>query len=280
MMALPAYMTASEKVAYYGLRIFVGLVLLFLVAPILAIMPLSFNSESFFSYPLPGYSLKWYFGESGFFTNERWTGAVKLSIILALSTTILATCLGTLAALGLSRANIPGRATIMAILISPMIVPVIISAIGLFFFYASVGLNGTLVGIILAHTALATPFVVITVTATLMSFDRTLMRAGASLGAKPYTVFFKVVMPLILPGVISGALFAFVTSFDEVIVILFIGGPEQRTLPRQMFSGIREQISPTITAAASVLIVFSTLLLIAVELLRRRGERLRGIRPS
>jgi putative spermidine/putrescine transport system permease protein len=279
-MALPAYTTTSEKVSHYGLRIFVGLVLLFLIAPILAIMPLSFNSETFFSYPMPGYSTKWYFGENGFFTNARWTGALKLSVILAFATTLLATCLGTLAALGLSRSNIPGRAAIMAVLISPMIVPVIISAIGLFFFYAFTGLNGTLVGIILAHTALATPFVVITVTATLMSFDRTLMRAGASLGAPPHTVFFKVVMPLILPGVISGALFAFVTSFDEVIVILFIGGPEQRTLPRQMFSGIREQISPTITAAASVLIVFSTILLITVELLRRRGERLRGIKAS
>ncbi len=279
-MALPAYATTSEKISYYGLRIFVGLVLLFLIAPILAIMPLSFNSETFFSYPMPGFSTKWYFGENGFFTNARWTDALKLSVILALATTLLATCLGTLAALGLSRSNIPGRAAIMAVLISPMIVPVIISAIGLFFFYAFTGLNGTLIGIILAHTALATPFVVITVTATLMSFDRTLMRAGASLGAPPHTVFFKVVMPLILPGVISGALFAFVTSFDEVIVILFIGGPEQRTLPRQMFSGIREQISPTITAAASVLIVFSTILLITVELLRRRGERLRGIRAS
>jgi putative spermidine/putrescine transport system permease protein len=279
-MALPAYMTTSERVSYFGLRVFVGLVLLFLIAPILAIMPLSFNSETFFSYPMPGFSTKWYFGENGFFTNARWTDALKLSIILALSTTVLATCLGTLAALGLSRSRIPGRAAIMAVLISPMIVPVIISAIGLFFFYAYIGLNGTLPGIILAHTALATPFVVITVTATLMSFDRTLMRAGASLGAPPHTVFFKVVMPLILPGVISGALFAFVTSFDEVIVILFIGGPEQRTLPRQMFSGIREQISPTITAAASVLIVFSTILLVTVELLRRRGERLRGIKPS
>jgi putative spermidine/putrescine transport system permease protein len=217
-------MTASEKIAHYAMRIFVALVLLILVAPILVTMPLSFNSESFFSYQMPGYSLKWYLGETGFFTNERWTGAVKLSSILALSTTILATCLGTLAALGLSRSNIPGRATIMAILISPMILPMIISAIGLFFFYASVGLNGTLIGIILAHTALATPFVVITVTATLMSFDRTLMRAGASLGAKPHTVFFKVVKPLILPGVISGALFAFVTPFDEVMVILIIGG--------------------------------------------------------
>ena len=279
-MALPAYVTTSEKISYYGLRVFVGLVLVFLIAPILAIMPLSFNSETFFSYPMPGFSTKWYVGEAGFFTNPRWTDALRLSIIVAVATTMLATFLGTFAALGLSRSRIPGRAAIMAVLISPMIVPVIISAIGLFFFYAYVGLNGTLVGIILAHTALATPFVVITVTATLMSFDRTLMRAGASCGARPHTVFFRVVMPLILPGVISGALFAFVTSFDEVIVILFIGGPEQRTLPRQMFAGIREQISPTITAAASVLIVFSTILLVTVELLRRRGERLRGIKPS
>lgn len=277
-MSIPVYATTSERVAYYALRIFVGAVLLFLMAPILAIMPLSFNSESFFSYPMPGFSTKWYVGDEGFFTNDRWTDALRLSVIVALATTFLATCLGTLAALGLSRANFPARAAVMAVLISPMIVPVIISAIGLFFFYAYTGLNGTIIGIILAHTALATPFVVITVTATLSSFDRTLMRAGASCGARPHTVFFKVVMPLILPGVISGALFAFVTSFDEVVVILFIGGPEQRTLPRQMFSGIREQISPTITAAASVLIVFSTALLVSVELLRRRSERLRGIR--
>ena len=270
-------MTAGEKLAYYGVRVFVGLVLLFLIAPILAIMPLSFNSESFFTYPMPGYSLKWY---QDFFFNERWTSAVKVSLILGSSTTILATALGTLAALGLSRAKVPGRAAIMAVLISPMIVPVIISAVGMFLFYARVNLTGTLYGLILAHTALATPFVVITVTATLMSFDRTLMRAGASCGAPPWTVFFKVVMPLILPGVISGALFAFVTSFDEVVVVLFVASPEQRTLPKQMFSGIREQISPTITAAASVLIVFSTILLVTVELLRRRGERLRGIKPS
>jgi putative spermidine/putrescine transport system permease protein len=277
-MALPAYMTIGEKVAYYGLRVFVGLVLLFLISPILAIMPLSFNSETFFTYPMPGYSLQWYVGPDGFFTNERWTSALRLSFIVAIATTVFATVLGTLAALGLSQSRFPARAAVMAVLISPMIVPVIISAIGLFFFYAFVGLNGSLLGIVLAHTALATPFVVITVTATLMSFDHTLSRAGASLGAPPHTVFFRVIMPLIMPGVISGALFAFVTSFDEVIVILFIGGPEQRTLPRQMFSGIRELISPTITAAATVLIVISTLLLVVVELLRRRTERLRGIK--
>ncbi len=274
-MSLPAYATTSEKIAYWGLRIFVGLVLLFLIAPILAIMPLSFNSDMFFSYPMPGFSLRWY---EDFFTNERWQSALRLSIILAVLTTIFSTTLGTLAALGLSRGNIPFRATIMAVLISPMIVPIIISALGMFFFYAKLNLLGTLPGLVLAHTALATPFVVITVTATLSSFDRTLMRAGESLGASPSTVFFRVVMPLILPGMISGALFAFGTSFDEVIAVIFIAGPEQRTLPRQMFSGIREQISPTITAAATVLIILSTLMLVTVELLRRRSERLRGIR--
>jgi putative spermidine/putrescine transport system permease protein len=274
-MAAPPYATRLEVVAHYGLRIYVGLVLLFLIAPILAIMPLSFNSETFFSYPMPGYSLRWY---DDFFTNDRWQSALRLSLVLAFLTTLLSTTLGTLAALGLVRGNLPWRATIMAILISPMVVPIIISAIGMFFFYAKLNMLGTLPGLVLAHTALATPFVVITVTATLSSFDKTLMRAGESLGASPTWVFFKVVLPLILPGMISGALFAFVTSFDEVIAVLFIAGPEQRTLPRQMFSGIRELISPTITAAASVLIVISTLLLVTVELLRRRSERLRGVR--
>lgn len=274
-MSLPAYATPSEKIAYYGLRIFVGLVLLFLIAPILAIMPLSFNSDMFFSYPMPGFSLRWY---EDFFFNPRWQSALWLSAVLAVLTTMLSTTLGTLAALGLARGNLPFRATIMAVLISPMIVPIIISALGMFFFYAKINLLGTLPGLVLAHTALATPFVVITVTATLSSFDRTLMRAGESLGASPSTVFFRVVMPLILPGMISGALFAFGTSFDEVIAVIFIAGPEQRTLPRQMFSGIREQISPTITAAATVLIIISTLMLVTVELLRRRSERLRGIR--
>ena len=273
-MAVPSYYTRGETVAYYTLRVFVALVLLFLISPILAVMPLSFNSESFFTYPMPGYSLKWY---QDFFFNPRWTNAVKMSVIVALATTVLATALGTLAALGLSRSNFPAKSTMMAILISPMIVPVIISAVGMFKFYAQVDLAGTRLGIILAHTALATPFVVITVTATLASFDKTLMRAGASCGAAPHTVFFKVVMPLILPGMISGALFAFVTSFDEVVVVLFLASPEDRTLPLQMFSGIRETISPTITAAATVLVLISTALLITVEMLRRRSERLRGV---
>lgn len=274
-MAYPSHATPEEKFAHWALRVFAALVFIFLMAPILVIIPLSFNSESFFSYPMPGYSLRWY---EDFFFNERWRAALQMSVIVACSTTVVATALGTLAALGLARPNMPARGVIMAILISPMIVPVIITAVGMLLFYSRIYLANTVAGLVIAHTALATPFVLITVMATLSSFDRTLTRAAASLGASPQRVFFKVILPLILPGVISGALFAFVTSFDEVVVALFLASPEQRTLPKQMFSGIRELISPTITAAATVLIVFSTIMLVTVELLRRRSERLRGIK--
>ena len=201
-------------------------------------------------------------------------------MIIAFFATILATVLGTVAALGLSRPEMPYKTTIMALLISPMVVPLIISAAGMYFFYTKVGLASTHLGIILAHTALGTPFVVITVTATLVGFDQSLIRAGLMCGATPQTVFLRVIMPLILPGVISGALFAFVTSFDEVVVVLFVGSFEQRTIPWQMFSGIREQISPTILAAATLLVIVSIMLLTALEILRRRNERMRGIRPT
>jgi putative spermidine/putrescine transport system permease protein len=274
-MALAPYATPVERAWYYTFRVLCALVLLFLIAPILVIMPLSLNSEPYFTYPLPALSLRWY---EDFFTSERWQIALQNSVIVACATTVLATALGTVAALGLSRANLPLRALIMGLLISPMVVPVVITAVGLYFFYSWAGLNNSYIGLILAHTALATPFVVITVTATLTGFDKSLAHASASLGAPPRTTFFRIIVPLILPGVISGALFAFVTSFDEVVVVLFLASPEQRTLPKQMFSGIREQISPTITAAATLLIIFSIFLLTTVELLRRRSERLRGLR--
>jgi putative spermidine/putrescine transport system permease protein len=274
-MALAAYATPGERAWHFIFRAICALVLLFLIAPIVVIVPLSFNAEPYFTYPMPGLSLRWY---EDFFFSDRWQIALKNSVIIAVSVTIISTSLGTLAAVGLSRARFPLRPAVMAVLISPMVVPVAITAAGVYFFYAVVGLTNSYTGVILAHTALATPFVVITVTATLIGFDQTLARAAASLGASPLRVFFKVVLPLILPGVISGALFAFVTSWDEVVVLLFIAGPEQRTLPKQMFSGIREQISPTITAAATLLILFSIIMLTTVELLRRRSERLRGIR--
>ncbi len=215
------------------------------------------------------------------FTNNEWQRIFKKSLIIAPFATAISVSLGTLAAIGLSQSHVPFRRAIMAILISPMIVPLIISATGMFFFYASIGnwleatlgLNKTFVGyvkVILAHAVLGIPFVIITVTATLVGFDRSLTRAAANMGANPVTTFFRVQMPLILPGVISGALFAFITSFDEVVVVLFVGSAGQKTLPWQMFTGLREQISPTILAVATILVVISIALLTTVELLRRR----------
>ena len=279
---LPPYTTPLERIWHYLFRFICGLIFLFLIFPILVIVPLSFNAVPFFtftpemlSFDPAGYSLKWY---EDFFTNLNWRGAVNNSFIIAIFSTLIATTLGTIAALGLSRREVPYRTMLMAILISPMIVPLIISACGMFFFYSRVNLQGTHLGVILAHAALGTPFVVITVTATLVGFDRSLIRAANSLGADGVTTFFKIVVPLILPGVISGALFAFITSFDEVVVILFVGSFEQRTIPWQMFSGIREHISPTILAVATLLVLVSVLLLTTIEMLRRRTERLRGVR--
>ena len=281
---LPPYTTPLERIWYYLFRFICGLIFLFLIFPILVIIPLSFNSVPFFtftqemlSFNPDGYSLRWY---EDFFTNRNWRGAVNNSFIIAIFSTLLATSLGTLAALGLSRRNVPYRTLMMAILISPMIVPLIITACGMFFFYSRVHLQGTHLGVILAHAALGTPFVVITVTATLVGFDRSLIRAANSLGADGVTTFFKIIVPLIIPGVISGALFAFITSFDEVVVILFVGSFEQRTIPWQMFSGIREHISPTILAVATLLVLVSVALLTTLELLRRRSERLRGVRAT
>ena len=210
--------------------------------------------------------------------NAQWVRAMKNSFFIGFFATIVATVLGTLAAIGLSRPEMPFRGAIMSLLISPLIVPLVITAAGMFYFYSQVGLSQTYIGVILAHAALGTPFVIITVTATLVGFDKSLVRAGASMGAGPAKTFWKIQMPLILPGVVSGALFAFITSFDEVVAVLFLAGPEHRTIPRQMYSGIREQISPTILAVATILVIISVLLLVTMEMLRRRGERLRGIR--
>lgn len=306
-MALPIYASPLERVWYYTFRTFCGLVFLFLIAPILVVIPLSFNADSFFTFtkgmlefdPV-AYSLKWYDLILTFpdvptdvprnaawwgivWKNAAWVLAAKNSVIIGFFATLIATFLGTLAALGLSRPEMPYRRAIMAILISPMIVPVIIITLGLFFFYSDIEVNKwgvPYLGVIMAHATLGIPFVIITVTATLLGFDHTLSRASASLGASPSTTFFKVIMPLITPGMVSGALFAFVTSFDEVVVVLFVGRNDEQTIPRQMWNGIREQISPAILSVATILVVISICLLATVELLRRRSERLRGVTPQ
>lgn len=249
--------------------------LFFLVAPLLVIVPLSFNAGSFLSFPMPGWSWRWY---REIWDAPVWWTSFQHSMIVGVGATAIATVLGTLAAVGMSQAQFRGKDLLMAVLISPLIVPLIIVAAGTYFYFVPLGLANTLLGLTLVHGALGAPFVLITVSATLVGFDRNLVRAGASLGASPARVFFKITMPIIAPGMIAGSLFAFITSFDELVVAMFLTGPGQRTLPRQMFDGIRENLSPTILAVATLLILLAVALLTAIELLRRRSVRLRGIR--
>ena len=282
-MALPNHTPWNYRVWHYTYLFFCGLVFFFLIAPLFVILPLSFNAEQYIHFSAKmlaldpeGFSLRWY-EDMIFGTKNPWGLATKNSLIIAFFATIGSTILGTVAALGLSSRHMPYKAAFMALLISPMIVPLIISGTAIFFFMAKVGLAATHTGIIIAHIILGTPFVVITVTATLTGFDHSVTRAAASLGSNPVNTFRKITLPLIMPGVISGALFAFVTSFDEVIVVLFLAGLDNTTIPIQMWVGLREQLSPTILAVATCLIVMSTLILVSAELLRRRSERLRGI---
>jgi putative spermidine/putrescine transport system permease protein len=294
-MALPVYATPAQRIWHYTYIAFCSFVLFFLVAPLIVVIPLSFTSAAFLNFTPEmlrldpeGYSLRWYrmlIGDCSGPTittvcSDKWKIGAYHSLFIAVFSTLLATGLGTFAALGLSRPEMPFRKLIMALMISPLIVPLIITASGMFLFFSKIDLAFTFLGLILAYTVLGLPFVVITVTATLTGFDSSLTRAASSLGGNPIRNFFKVQMPLILPGVISGALFAFITAFDEVVVVLFVGGPNQLTLPRQMWAGIRQEISPTILSAATVLVILAILLLLTVEMLRRRSERLRGISPG
>ena len=282
-MALPNHTPLNYRIWHYTYLTFCFLVFFFLIAPLFVILPLSFNAEQYIHFSSKmlaldpeGFSLRWY-EDMIYGTKNPWGLATKNSLIIAFFATIGSTILGTVAALGLSSRHMPYKAAFMALLISPMIVPLIISGTAIFFFMAKVGLAATHTGIVLSHIILGTPFVVITVTATLSGFDHSVTRAAASLGSNPVNTFMKITLPLIMPGVISGALFAFVTSFDEVVVVLFLAGLENTTIPIQMWTGLREQLSPTIMAVATCLIVMSTLILVTAELLRRRSERLRGI---
>jgi putative spermidine/putrescine transport system permease protein len=293
-MALPSYATTTQRTYYYAYLFFCFVVFFFLIAPLVAIIPISFSKSPFMLFtegmlawpPDPeAWSFRWYRYMVGICTDKvlttpcgnRWMVGTVNSFFIGIISTFFATALGTLAALGLSKPHMPFKGLIMSILISPMIVPLIITAAGMFFFYAKINLVYTFTGIILAHVALSTPFVVITVTATLVGFDTNMTKASQSLGARPVRTFFKVIMPLILPGVISGALFAFITSFDEVVIVMFMASLDQLTIPKQMWAGIRQEISPVILCMATCLVALSIFLLTTVELLRRRSEKLRGI---
>jgi len=279
-MALPQHASRLERIWHLAYLVICGLIFFFLIAPIIVIIPLSFNAEPYFTFTKEmltfdpaGYSLRWYEALLG---SEEWMSSIGNSFFIAITSTLIATTLGTLAALGLSRREMPFRALITAFLISPMIVPLIITAAALFAFYARVNLSQTYFAIIMSHVVLGAPFVVITVTAALAGFDNQLIRASQSLGANQTTTFFKVILPLLLPGIIAGGLFAFITSLDEVVVVLFLAGPEQTPMTVRMFSGLREEISPTILALAAILVALSILLLATMEMIRRNTEKQRS----
>lgn len=270
----PPYLSFIERAWFFLSRGINVLVLAFLLLPILVIIPLSFSDSTFLVYPIHSYSFRWY---QNLIHSDEWISAAKNSFIVAPSATVLATVLGTLAAVGLNKAEFRGKGLLMAVLISPMVVPVVVIGVGVYLFFAQIGLSDSYAGLILAHAALGAPFVVTTVLATLQGFNHNLVRASLSLGANPLMTFFRITLPVIAPGLISGALFAFATSFDDVVVTLFVAGPGQATLPRQMFTGIKENISPTIAALATILIIFSTCLLLTLEWIRGRNKALAKI---
>lgn len=245
------------------------LVALFLIVPIAVVIPVSFTAGTLLIYPLPGLSLRWY---EEFLSDPGWLASVANSVTIGLATTAIATPLGTLAAIGLTRLEGRSRTLVTALLYGPLATPVIVFAVAAFYLYARHGLAGSLAGVVIGHVVLATPFVVIIVSATLQGFDRTLLRAAASLGAGPAFAFRRVTLPLIAPGVMSGAILAFVTSFDELVVTLFLASPGQRTLPRQIWAGVQESSSPTVVAAATILMGVSLCLMGLVEILRRRSR--------
>lgn len=256
----------------YMVPAFAILVLIFMVSPIFVIFPLSFSSSTVLTLPVPGYSLQWY---EDFFFSERWLLATKNSFIVGFATMFCAGLLGTMAAFGLNYSNFRGKGIVLAAISLPLVVPLIVTAMSMFLAFSLVGIANSLWGLIIAHTIIAAPYVVITVLASLQTFDMNLLRAALSLGANPVTAFREVVLPMIMPGVIAGAIFAFATSFDELVIALFITGPGQFTLPRQMFAGLREFLSPTISAAAVVMVVLSFVMLFITEFVRRRGDRLK-----
>jgi putative spermidine/putrescine transport system permease protein len=250
--------------------LFGAAIVLFLLAPIVAIVPLAFTSSTFLNYPVNDYSLRWF---DQLATDATWRRSIVNSLIIGLSATALSLVLGTLAALGLRSNALPFAGAFRTLFLLPMVVPAVVLGIGMQILFVRLGLASSYLGVILAHTVLCVPFVVVSVSASLLGINPSVERAAMSLGATPWTVFRRVTLPLAMPGVISGGVFAFATSLDEVVITLFVAGPNQRTLARQMFASIRENISPVV-AAAALLLILSTLLLVGgAAYLRWRREQ-------
>ena len=251
----------------YAKAIYATLIVIFLIAPLLVILPLAFTSSAFLTYPIPAFSTRWF---EDLVINSVWSRSIINSLIIAGATTALATTLGTLAALGLRSQDLGIKSQIRTLFLLPMVVPAVVLGVGMQALFVRLGINSTYLSVILAHTVVAMPLVVISVSGALTGIDRRVERGAQSLGAPPWKVFHLVTLPLAMPGVLSGAALAFATSLDEVVLTLFVAGPNQRTLARQMFSTLRENISPAIASAAFIIIMGTVLIALALLLARRK----------
>jgi putative spermidine/putrescine transport system permease protein len=245
------------------------LTILYLIAPTLVIVPMSFTEARILSFPPEGFSLEWY---GQMFSDRQWASALANSAQVAVLTATLSVVLGTLAALALARGRFRGRTVVNGLVLAPLIVPIVIIGIGMFSLFVRWRISGSLVGLVLAHTALAVPFVVVSVTASLRTMDRNLELAAANLGATPRQTFQRVTLPIIVPGVIAGAIFAFITSWDEVVVSIFLTSARFRTLPVEMWEQVRTAVDPTVAAVATTLLVVTTVLLVILLVARRPAQ--------
>jgi putative spermidine/putrescine transport system permease protein len=234
------------------MKLFTFFAMMFLIMPIFIIIPISFSSSQYLTFPPPGLSLQWY---DNFFTNSQWTDALLQSLKVASCTTVLALILGIMAAKGLLKATFKGKHLLNELFLLPMIIPTIIVAIALYRFESILSITGTTFGLVCAHTVLAMPFVITTVLSRLASLDPNLEFAAQSLGANRVQTFYMVTLPIIKPAILSATMFAFATSFDELVVTIFIAGVNGTTLPKQIWDGVRTQLDPTITSISSILII-------------------------
>jgi putative spermidine/putrescine transport system permease protein len=253
---------------FYGAGAFIAF---YLVLPSLIVIPISFSDSLLVKFPPEGFSLRWY---ETFFTTPAWTRSIWLSFKVGLGTMIVATVLGVAASIGLVRGQFPGKNALNAFLLSPMIVPFVVSALAMYYFYSSLKFVGNPWALLISHICLATPLVIVIVSATLQDFDRSLERAAQILGATPAQTFMRITFPIIRPGIITGALFAFIVSFDEVVIAAFIGGYRSATLPKRMFDNVRDEMDPTVAAISTLLVAISVLLLLSLSYLGRRRTRL------
>jgi putative spermidine/putrescine transport system permease protein len=267
----PRPVAFRRRIHRVTLHVAAGLVLAYLLFPIVVIIPVSFSSAVFLTFPPPGLSLQWY---AKYFGRPAWTDATLLSLWVAACVMVLATVLGTAASFAMVWGNFRGKRLLNAVILSPLIVPGIVVAIAIYFFYSTLRVVGSPLALILAHTALAAPYVVVNVSATLYGFDRRLERAAMNLGANRWRTFWHVTLPVIRPGVMAGALFAFIASFDEVVVAIFIAGTGAVTLPAKMWEGVRMEIDPTIAAVATIAVTVSLAAFLCAALIERRARRL------